>query len=282
MKDMFAQLDDINKRPEPFAFYTADDLWTDEHTSGQMLAYHLNTEIDVSSRRKEFIERSVEWIATRFHVDEGSRIADFGCGPGLYSNRLAQLGASVTGVDFSKRSIEHARGVATGQGLSVDYSNQNYLDFGTDAQFDLIMMIMCDFCALSPSQRTIMLRKFHSLLAPGGSVLLDVYSLNAFEQCEEASSYGVNLLDGFWSTEKYYGFLNTFKYEDTKVILDKHTVVQAERTRTVYNWLQCFSPESLWHEFEKAGFTQQEIYADVSGTPFDETASEFAVVASKG
>jgi SAM-dependent methyltransferase len=281
MKDMFAQLEDINKRPKPFEFYTADDLWTDEHTSEQMLAYHLNTEIDVSSRRKEFIERSVEWIAARFHVDQGTRIADFGCGPGLYSNRLAQLGASVTGIDFSKRSIEHARGVATGQGLNVDYINQNYLDFETDAQFDLIMMIMCDFCALSPSQRAVILRKSHALLAPGGSVLLDVYSLNAFEQRKEASSYGVNLLDGFWSAEKYYAFLNTFRYDDAKVILDKHTIVEAERTRTVYNWLQHFSPDSLRSEFEEAGFTQCELYSDVAGAPFDETSSEFAVAGSK-
>jgi hypothetical protein len=113
-------------------------------------------------------------------------------------------------------------------------------------------------------------------------VLLDVYSLNMFDEREETSSYGVNLLNGFWSAEKYYGFLNTFKYDDAKVILDKHTVVEAERSRTVYNWLQCFSPESLRTEFEKAGFTQQDIYADVAGTLFDETASEFAVVASKG
>ena len=48
---MFEQLEDINTRPKPFEFYTAADLWADEYTSSQMLAYHLNTEIDVSSRK---------------------------------------------------------------------------------------------------------------------------------------------------------------------------------------------------------------------------------------
>ena len=282
MKSIFAQLEEINSRPEPFEFYTAEELWTEEHTSEQMLAYHLNTDIDVSSRRGEFIDRSVEWIASHFGVGPGTRIADFGCGPGLYANRLAKLGARVTGIDFSKRSIKHARGVAVDQGLTIEYVNQNYLDFETQDRFDLILMIMCDFCALSPSHRMVMLTKFHSQLLPGGSVLLDVYSMNAFKQREAATSYGVNLLDGFWSAEKYYGFLTTFKYDDAKVVLDKYTIVEAERTRTVYNWLQYFSPESLRSEFEKAGFTQQELYADVAGTSFDETASEFAVVANKG
>ena len=39
---MFEQLVDINARPQPFESYTAKELWTDEHTSEQMLMYHLN------------------------------------------------------------------------------------------------------------------------------------------------------------------------------------------------------------------------------------------------
>lgn len=278
---MFARLEEINRRPAPFEFYTAADLWTDEHTSGQMLAYHLDGEIDVSSRRAEFIDQSVEWITSCFGVSRGARIIDFGCGPGLYANRLAQVGANVKGVDFSKRSIEHARRVAADLGLSAEYVNQNYLDFETEDRFDLILMIMCDFCALSPSQRMVMLEKFDTLLSPGGSVLLDVYSLGAFDDREEATSYEVNLLNGFWSPEKYFGFLNTFKYDDAKVILDKYTIVEAERTRTIYNWLQYYSPASLRNEFEQTGYTQHEIYGDVAGRPFDGSASEFAIIARK-
>jgi len=47
---MFEELEKINTRPRPFEFYTADVLWTDEHTSLQMLSYHLNSEVDLSSR----------------------------------------------------------------------------------------------------------------------------------------------------------------------------------------------------------------------------------------
>ena len=70
---------------------------SEEHTSQKMLAYHLDDESNLSSRNSRFIDRSVEWIASRFCVEEGVKIADFGCGPGLYSNRLAKPGAYVTG-----------------------------------------------------------------------------------------------------------------------------------------------------------------------------------------
>ena len=277
---MLEELEKINERPEPFQFYTACDLWTDEHTSKQMLSFHLNEAIDVSSRNAEFINRSVEWIASEFNIGRDFKIADFGCGPGLYAASLAKRGASVTGIDFSKRSIEYAKEVAAREQLNSKYVNQNYLEFGTEDRFDLVLMIMCDFCALSPTQRKGILSKFHKILKPSGSALLDVYSLSAFEQREEATTYEVNQLNGFWSTNKYYGFLNTFKYDEEKVILDKYTIIESERTRTVYNWLQYFAPEELEREFIDAGFFVKGFYSDVAGTPYDQKSSEFAVIAN--
>lgn len=278
---MFKKLKEINSRPAPFQFYTADELWADEHTSKQMLEYHLNESIDVSSRNKSFIERSVGWIVTQFGVDNKSEIADFGCGPGLYATKLAEQGAKVTGVDFSENSLRHAKQVAKEEGLDIDYIHANYLDFETSKKFDLITMIMCDFCALSPEQRKLMLTKFYSLLKPGGSVLLDVYSLNSFVQKEESTTYELNQLNSFWSPEDYYCFVNTFKYEEEKVTLDKYTIIEESRTRTVYNWLQHFSKDSLQDEFEENGFKVEDFYSDVAGSSFDPETAEIAVVAKK-
>jgi len=278
---MFEELERINERPEPFQFYTASDLWTDEHTSKQMLSFHLNEAIDVSSRNAEFINRSVGWIASEFNIGRYTKIADFGCGPGLYATRLAKRGANVTGIDFSGRSIEYAKEVAAREQLNIRYVKQNYLEFETEDRFDLVLMIMCDFCALSQTQRKGILSKFRRILKPSGSVLLDVYSLLAFDQKKEVATYEVNQLNGFWSPNKYYGFLNTFKYLEEKVSLDKHTIIELDRTRKVYNWLQYFAPEDLEREFIEAGFSVKGLYSDVAGTPYDRKSSEFAVIAGR-
>lgn len=278
---MFEELEKINKRPKPFEFYTASDLWTDEYTSSQMLSYHLNEAVDLSSRNAEFINRSVEWIASRFNVGKDTLIADFGCGPGLYTTRLAKYQANVTGIDFSGRSIDYAKKIAASEQLSIRYVKQNYLEFETQDQFDIVLMIMCDFCALSPAQRKGILRKFHKILKTGGSVLLDVYSRMAFDQREEVATYEMNLLNGFWSPSKYYGFLNTFKYCSEEIVLDKYTIVESERTRTVYNWLQYFTPEELEAEFKENGFHVEGLYSDVAGSPYDPKANEFAAIAKR-
>ena len=278
---MFKELKEINSRPALFQFYTADELWANEHTSKQMLEYHLNESIDVSSRNKSFLERSAEWIVSYFEVDVKTTIADFGCGPGLYTIRFAEQGATVTGIDFSENSLMYAKQVAEQKGLTINYIHTNYLDFETSHRFDLITMIMCDFCALSPEQRKIMLSKFSSLLKSGGAVLLDVYSLNSFNQKEESASYELNQLNGFWSPQDYYCFVNTYKYEKEKVTLDKYTIIEESRTRYVYNWLQHFSKESLRKEFEENGFNVESLYSNVAGETFDPESTEFALIARK-
>ena len=105
----YSALTSVAGRPAPFSVYTARELWTDEHTSSQMLAYHLNGDIDVSSRRTSFIDKSVQWMGEHFNLARHSRVIDFGCGPGLYTSRIARLGADVVGIDFSSRSLEYAR-----------------------------------------------------------------------------------------------------------------------------------------------------------------------------
>ncbi len=278
---LFKELDSINSRPRPFEFYTAAELWTDEHTSKRMLSFHLNEDIDVSSRKAAFIQKSADWIVAHFGLSGDSRVADFGCGPGLYAMRLARKGIRVTGIDFSERSIKYAIEKAGTEGLSINYIKQNYLDFESAERFDLIMMIMCDFCALSPAQRKAMLAKFHKLLIPGGCILIDVYSLAAFDRRQEAAGYELNQLDGFWSPNRYYAFLNTFKYGEVKVTLDKYTIVESSRIRTVYNWLQHFSPESIGAELSDSGFRIKNLFGDVAGKPFDPQDGEFAVAAER-
>ncbi|MFK5969083.1 MAG: class I SAM-dependent methyltransferase [Candidatus Marithrix sp.] len=278
---MYTQLKEINHKPEAFEFYTADSLWADSHTSEQMLSYHLNEDVDLASRNKMFIEKSIDWIVSHFSIGEQTKICDFGCGPGLYTSGLARIGAKVTGVDFSKNSIEYAKTYAKKENLDINYILQNYLEYEAEEQYDIIIMIMCDFCALSPVQRKLMLKKFHCLLKDDGSILLDVYSLKGFEERTETSLYEYKQLHGFWSSNDYYGFLNTFKYEDEKVVLDKYTIVEEEISKVVYNWLQYFSEDMLLDELKDAGFNIQAIYDNVAGSNYSENTTEFAVIVEK-
>ena len=278
---MFKKLNIINTRPEPFEFYTTEELWADEYRSKQMLKYHLDETIDVSSRKSRFISKSVRWIINHFNLDKNSSLVDFGCGPGLYTSLFAKQGIQATGIDFSYNSICYAKKIAKENSLNINYFHQNYLEFKSNEKFDLIIMIMCDFCALSPIQREKLLKIFKQILKDDGAILLDVYSLQAFDNRKEIALYEKNQLNNFWAKNDYYGFLNTYKYENEKVCLDKYTIVEETKTGTVYNWLQYFDENMIRKEFENNHFQIEEFFGDVAGSNYSDKSDEFAIVARK-
>jgi SAM-dependent methyltransferase len=275
---MFDKLESINRRPKPFEFYTTPELWNDDYISERMLEYHLAEDVDLASRNKAFIDRSVGWIKSHFNIGRGTKICDFGCGPGLYTTPLALAGADVTGIDLSRRSIEYARKTAAANNIDIEYINQNYLDYSSDKKFDLITMIFCDFCVLNPDQRQILLGKFNNNLAKDGALLFDVSSLNSFNATEEQQAYEYSPGNGFWSHRPYFVFNNTFKYDSDKLILNKFTIVEKNRIRESYNWLQCHSLESLERELRSCGLEIDAYYTNVAGDDYRDDSSEIAVV----
>ena len=87
---------------------SAEPFWDDEHISKGMLEAHLNPDWDAASRKHSFIDLSVKWISNI--IPAGGKILDLGCGPGLYTKRLSDMGYDVTGMDYSRRSIAYAKG----------------------------------------------------------------------------------------------------------------------------------------------------------------------------
>ncbi|MGD0466515.1 MAG: methyltransferase domain-containing protein [Gammaproteobacteria bacterium] len=286
MKEFFRKLQNINYLPKPYESYTTLSLWNDPYISKKMLEAHLNDKNDIASRNKIMLNKTVEFIARRFGINEGIDICDFGCGPGLYTSQFAELGANVTGVDVSKRSIEYAKKIAEEKNLKITYVLQNYLEFEGDKHFDLVSMIYCDFCVLSPDQRKNLLNKFYRLLTDNGSIILDVYSINHFNTIKEEHNYqqSSNIIDywsNFWSDQPYYIFNNTFKYEKEKLLLHKHTIIEEKRTREILNWLQCYTIQSLQDELRQNGFNMIEYYSDMTGEPYRIDSTEIAIVAQK-
>jgi SAM-dependent methyltransferase len=246
-----------------------------------MLRYHLDDSTELASRNSTFINRSVDWILERFAVSKGTRICDLGCGPGLYSTRLTRSGALVTGIDFSDNSIRYARETARDEGLAINYLHDNYLEHLPGGPFDLVVMIYCDFCVLSPQQRNVLLNRIREILGPAGAFFLDVCSMRLYESTEEVSSLEDHPDGGFWSSVPHFALNKSFLYPDARLILHKHTIIEEGRTREIFNWLQCYDLESLRVEFAMAGFDIAEHLSNVAGDPWQSESHEIAVIAKR-
>ncbi|WP_340025320.1 class I SAM-dependent methyltransferase [Paenibacillus sp. FSL K6-1096] len=140
---------------------SSEPFWDDDHISEKMLEAHLHPDWEAASRRHGDIDRSVLWLSGL--IPPGSSILDLGCGPGLYTKRLAELGYDVTGLDFSRRSIAYAQE----HDRQSQYLYKNYLELDYTEAFDMITLIYCDYGALTLSERYTLLGKVHQALKPG-------------------------------------------------------------------------------------------------------------------
>jgi len=202
-------------------------MWTDDHISKKLLEIHLNPELDSASRTTESINKTVEFIS-HFCKESSMSILDLGCGPGLYLERLAELGHRCTGIDFSKNSISYAKNQAKEKGLEINYLCQNYLELDFENQFDLVILIYTDLGVLLPVEREELLNKIHRALKPGGVFIFDLVNDKNLEEKFQEEQTLVFEYNGFWKPVPYMELANGFHYPDEKVFLKQHTIIDEE------------------------------------------------------
>ena len=270
----------LQQKPEPFA--PGEPLfWDDPHISAQMLQWHLNPENDVASRRPETIQRTVDWLVATLGLQPGDSVLDLGCGPGLYTTRLAEKGLRVTGVDYSRRSIDYAAEFARQNHLEIRYRYQDYLTLEDENLYDAVLLIYGDYCPLSAAQRQKLLGNVQRTLKPGGYFVFDVTTpTHRRKHGNKNAWYAVET--GFWKPGPHLVLEEGFDYPEQSIFVDQAIVLEESGKISVYrNWFQDFTRATITAELETGGFAVQSAWNDLMGTPFTEDTEWIGVVARK-
>lgn len=274
------RLQDLGQNPAPFS-PGVPRFWDDPHISKHMLAAHLDPETDLASRKPETIDASVAWIMDVLKLQAGDRVLDLGCGPGLYSNRLAQLGLRVTGIDYSKRSIEYARWAAKELDLDIAYRCQDYHFLEEAAAYDAVLLIYGEYGVFNPEQRRNLLTRVRAALKPGGYFVFDVTTPHLTSHQGDHTEWEA-LETGFWREGPYLALTQGFDYPEEDIYLDQYIIIEADGTLSVYrNWFQDFTRERITAEVEAAGFSVQSVWSDLTGTPLKPESEWIGMVAKK-
>ncbi|PJJ27241.1 class I SAM-dependent methyltransferase [Lacrimispora celerecrescens] len=276
---MFKSLIPLLERP-PLYTKTTVPFWDDEHISKQMLKAHLDPGFEGASRKLAFIDKSATWIKEIAPPSKYRQLLDIGCGPGIYAERYAQMGYQVTGIDFSKRSINYAIESAKKRNLDIQYLYQNYLTMDLNRNYDFSTMIYCDYGALSTADRQMVMTAVYRHLKPGGRFLLDVFSMAKYKDFEEKQTWEICQDGGFWHKENYIAFNGCYRYPENAT-LEQTSIVFDTGAISYYLWNTCFTKEMLMKEAADAGFKVCEVFGDVAGSTYRTDSITISILLEK-
>ncbi|MBZ0316716.1 MAG: methyltransferase domain-containing protein [Anaerolineae bacterium] len=258
----------IHRTPIPAPWSEGEKIpWDDPDFSRRMLREHLSQAHDAASRRTEVIEQHIVRIHQHLLGEKPTRILDLGCGPGLYSSRLARLGHTCVGIDFSPASITYARQTAEVEQLTCTYHQADLraADFGDN--FGLAMFIFGELNVFRPADARRILQKMNAALVPNGILLLEPQSADAVQKNGQiAPSWSTNE-SGLFSDDPHLVLTETFWDADQHVTTERFAVVDAATahvTRYAFS-TQAYTDDEFCTLLTECGFTDIQIWPALTG-----------------
>jgi SAM-dependent methyltransferase len=269
-------------RPQPWA--EGEKIpWNEPGFSRRMLREHLSQEHDWASRRSPTIQQHIDWIHRQVLHNQPSRILDLGCGPGLYSSRLAQLGHACTGLDFSPASIEYARDCAHKAGLNCSYRLEDVRQADFGLEYDLALFIYGEFNVFCPTDSALILQKCHAALQPGASLLLEVHEYEVVRRMGLASASWYSSDAGLFSDRPHFCLQENFWDAVQSVATLRYIILDAQTARvTRYaSSTQAYTRPQYLELLNSAGFKEIEFFPSLSGGNDLSQPDLFVILAKK-
>jgi SAM-dependent methyltransferase len=119
----------------------------------------------------EHTEREADWLAGILAASPGAEILDVPCGAGRLSLALAERGYRLTGVDWSREFLGHARSRDAAQ--QVTWERRDMRDLPWSGRFDGVFCVGNSFGYLDDEGNLAFLRAVRTVLKPGGRFVLE-------------------------------------------------------------------------------------------------------------
>jgi SAM-dependent methyltransferase len=255
-------------------------FWNDSHISKGMLDAHLNPDNDAASRKHKTINKEVNHLISSGVLKPGDKVLDLGCGPGLYSSRLAKKGIKVTGIDISKYSLDYAGHYAAEKNLDIDYRLINFFDIDYSGIFDAVIQVNGELNTFSDDKRDELLEKLRKALIPGGHLIFDVTTrVTRMKEGLKNNWYASD--GGFWRPDKHLVLERGFDYPEDSVWLDQYIIIDSAGVKVYNNWFHDYDLDTIREVIQNAGFDVIETWNDLTRSQYSKDGEWLAIVAKK-
>jgi SAM-dependent methyltransferase len=284
-KGWFMQLTEIITRtPRPVPWSEGEKIpWNEPGFSTRMLREHLSQDHDAASRRATIIDRQVDWIFQTKLGERSASVLDLGCGPGLYTSRLARHGCRCTGIDFSPASVAYAREQAQGQGLDCKYIEGDVRTTSFGNGFGLVMFIFGELNVFRSQDARLILQKAYAALDRDGRLVLEPHTFDAVKAIGQNPSEWYSASSGLFSESPHLYLQENFWDETSCTTTQRYFIVdvQSGAVTRYASTMQAYTGDQYRSLLEECGFRDVEFHPSLEGKENDYGRELLAITARR-
>lgn len=209
-------------------------------------------------------------ITALLNLRPRQRVLDAPCGHGRITQRLAQRGCRMVGIDRAPHFVRVARENARALGLEIEYRVGDLRELSLSGEFDAVVNWFTSFGYFDDATDRNILRRFHLALKPGGTLLLELQNrdrlLRSFNPTSgHGHEVGSDIMLDRSTFDPVSGRVATTRY-----------ISRGGRLRRTEMSVRIFSFTELREWLLDAGFRQVEAFGR-DGSPFTLESARMAV-----
>ena len=227
-----------------------------------------------TSERMLSTKEEVEQMLSLLKLQPGEIICDLCCGVGRHSLELGRLGYRVTGVDRTEPYIEEAKKKADEQGLNVRFLQEDMRRFCEPDAFDAMINVFTSFGYFEDAaDDKQVVENVYTSLKGSGKFLIDIMGKEVLARIFQEKR---------WREEDGLIILEEAKVSEDWGRVDIRWIIIKNGRRDECSFtLRLYSAAELVELLKSCGFGKLEVYGDLSGSPYDQTAKRLVLLAHK-
>jgi SAM-dependent methyltransferase len=222
----------------------------------------------------------IEEICRKFNLKNGTGIfAELGCGTGNLTQRLAEKGHDMIGIDLSEQMLSKAKEKADEAGKNILYLCQDMREFELYGTVDCIVSV-CDSINYITEEEDLLtvFKLVNNYLDPKGLFIFDINTLHKFRDVLADNSFGETTDNSAYTWENFFDedeginefYTNFFIYDEESGKYDRFEEYHYEKAYTI---------EKIKELIEKSGMIFEAVYDECSFNSPDENSTRIFFVA---
>ncbi len=222
---------------------------------------------------EERTEKEIEFLIRELKLTKSMKILDLACGHGRHTNRLAEKGFRVTGVDINLGFLEIAKREAKKKKIKVEYIQEDMRKISYKEEFDRVLLLFTSFGYFEDEENFKVLENVSLALKPGGLFVFDTFNRDVFLK---------NFLP-YIVIEKGKDLMierNTFD-SVTGRVYNKRIVIRDGKRKDKPFFIRLYNPTEIRDLLKRAGLSIFKIYSDFDSKPFVNDSWRMIIITKK-